>query len=70
MSTIAQAERWLRDRTLGKDTFNFAIELRNDIAKSSNPPIIGAVGTFHLPEVGYSMSSLTVVSKSSYTDSH
>lgn len=61
MSTIAQAERWLRDRALGKDVFNFAIELREDIAKSNNPPIIGAVGTFHLPEVGYSMSSLALV---------
>ncbi len=61
MSTIAQAERWLRDRTLGKDTFNFAVELREDVTKSSHPPIIGAVGSFHLPEVGYSMSSPAVV---------
>jgi hypothetical protein len=57
MSNISQAERWLHDRALGKDTFNFAIELKQDIAGPGNPPIIGAVGTFHLPEVGYSRLS-------------
>ena len=57
MSNVSQAERWLKDRALGKDTFNFAIELKQDIAGSGKPTIIGAVGTFHLPEVGYSMLS-------------
>ena len=55
MSSIEQAERWLKDRALGKDTFNFAIELKEDAAKIDRPPIIGVVGAFHLPEVGYSM---------------
>ena len=54
MSSVDQAERWLKDRALGKDTFNFAVELREDLAKMDKPPIIGAVGAFHLPEVGYS----------------
>ena len=56
MSSIEQAERWLKDRALGKDTFNFAIELKEDAAKLVKPPIIGVVGAFHLPEVGYSKS--------------
>ena len=58
MSSIEQAERWLKDRALGKETFNFAIELKEDAAKLGKPPIIGVVGAFHLPEAGYSMSFL------------
>lgn len=61
MTTLDQAERWLKDRALGKDTFNFAIELKEDLTKSDKPPIIGVVGAFHLPEVGYSKYSSTPV---------
>ena len=60
MPSIEQAERWLKDRALGKDTFNFAIELKEDAAKMDRPPIIGVVGAFHLPEVGYSRTLTTL----------
>ncbi len=58
MSNVSQAERWLKDRALGKDTFNFVIELKKDMTGPEKPPIVGVVGTFHLPEVGYSKLSL------------
>lgn len=50
---IFQAERWIKDRALGQDVFNFAIELRSPDENDSNVPIIGVAGTFHLPKIGY-----------------
>ncbi len=39
---------------LGKDVFNFAIELRDyQSSDTVQRPIIGVVGSFHLPEAGY-----------------
>ena len=44
----------MKDRALGKDVFNFAIELRNDISRSTEQPsIVGVVGSFHIPKIGY-----------------
>ncbi|KAK5168852.1 uncharacterized protein LTR77_006161 [Saxophila tyrrhenica] len=54
VSTLSQAERWTSDRALGKDVFNFAIELRqHDLRDGDKRPIIGVVGSFHLPSIGY-----------------
>lgn len=49
---IAQAERWIKDRALGQDVFNFVIELRGD-AQGGDAPIVGVAGTFHVPKIGY-----------------
>ena len=68
MSNVSQAERWLKDRALGKGTFNFAIELKQSLAGSGKPPIIGAVGTSHLPEVGYSTLPLSTILDGRCTD--
>ncbi|CAK3904238.1 N-acetyltransferase p20 [Lecanosticta acicola] len=46
-----QAERWLSARALGPDVFNFAIRQRSgDLAGTE---IIGILGSFHWPEIGY-----------------
>lgn len=54
VTTEAEARRWTSDRALGKDVFNFAIELKNDGSRGSGArAIVGVVGSFHLPSVGY-----------------
>lgn len=51
MKDLAQAEIWTRQRTTGPGVFNFAVELKED--NSETPRILGVVGTFGLPMVGY-----------------
>ena len=51
MQSVEQAERWIKDRALGQDVFNFAIELRHP--SSSDLSIIGVAGSFHIPKIGY-----------------
>lgn len=58
---ISQAERWIKDRALGQDVFNFVIELRHrpstagedGVKEGGETPIIGVAGTFHIPKIGY-----------------
>jgi len=53
---LPAAHRWTSDRALGKDVFNFIIELKsgehNDTA-SGLPKIVGILGSRGFPEVGY-----------------
>ena len=40
-------------KALGKDTFNFGLELRDGETNApQDQQLIGAAGSFHLPEVG------------------
>ncbi|RMX74686.1 hypothetical protein D0869_12348 [Hortaea werneckii] len=59
LPSLATAERWIKDRALGADVFNFAIELRHDQAKGTRekPTIIGIMGSFHWPRIGYIINS-------------
>ena len=52
---IDQARRWLSDRALGVDVFNFAIELKSPSDSENNQPFkfIGVLGSYHWPAVGY-----------------
>lgn len=47
VTSLAQAERWVSDRCLGPDVFNFGIEVR------LSGEFIGVIGSFHWPYVGY-----------------
>lgn len=51
ITSLAEAERWVSDRCLGPDVFNFGIEVR------SSGEFIGAIGSFHWPSVGYIIDS-------------
>lgn len=56
LPSLSVAERWVKDRALGQDVFNFAIELRTtpDGDNIDAPAvIIGVMGSFHWPRVGY-----------------
>lgn len=56
VTTIAQAERWLSDRALGQDVFNFAIELHSfghTASSEINNSLIGVIGSFYQPRLGY-----------------
>ncbi|KAI6806091.1 hypothetical protein KC332_g13750 [Hortaea werneckii] len=59
LPSLATAERWVKDRALGSDVFNFAIELRHDQAEGSRerPTIIGIMGSFHWPRTGYMINA-------------
>ncbi|KAI7557633.1 hypothetical protein KC319_g10146 [Hortaea werneckii] len=59
LPSLATAERWVKDRALGADVFNFAIELRHDQAEGSHkkPTIIGIMGSFHWPRIGYMINA-------------
>ncbi|KAH9827582.1 Acetyltransferase (GNAT) domain [Teratosphaeria destructans] len=47
VNSLSQAERWLKNRVLGPDVFNFAVETR------SSGEYIGIMGCFHPPSIGY-----------------
>lgn len=58
------AERWLSARVLGKDVLNFVITLKNNgdgVEKNDGEEgkekevIVGIMGSYHWPEVGYLM---------------
>ncbi|KAK4548869.1 hypothetical protein LTR36_008642 [Oleoguttula mirabilis] len=57
LTTADQAKRWLKDRALGQDVFNFAVYLRPEPSTTQelNEPqhLIGIAGSFHWPSVGY-----------------
>ena len=53
VSNIDQARKWLSVRALGKDVFNFVVELKYDGENSLCGPVIGMAGSFHPPEIGY-----------------
>ena len=58
VKTISQAEQWLKARALGLDVFNFAIHLRKSTTVQEgnthdSEPIIGIMGSFHWPRIGY-----------------
>lgn len=57
ITDISQAERWLKDRALGQDVFNFAIHLRPELSAAEGHAeperLIGIIGSFHWPSVGY-----------------
>ncbi|KAI7543105.1 hypothetical protein KC331_g7585 [Hortaea werneckii] len=59
LPSLATAERWIKDRALGADVFNFAIELRHDPAEGTGekPTIIGIMGSFHWPRIGYMINA-------------
>lgn len=51
---VEQAERWIDARANGPNVFNFAIELLNAYdTHSDQTRIIGLLGSYHWPEVGY-----------------
>lgn len=47
------AERWLSARVLGKDVLNFVITLKDN---ESGEQIVGIMGSYHWPEIGYLMN--------------
>lgn len=57
------AEKWLSARALGKDVFNFVITRKNSAAgadadrdgdgDSPEEPVVGIMGCYNLPEIGY-----------------
>lgn len=50
------AERWLSARALGKDVLNFVITLKdNDGSANEEEQIVGIMGSYHWPEIGYLM---------------
>jgi RimJ/RimL family protein N-acetyltransferase len=49
------AERWLSARALGKDVLNFVITLKEDGVKGEEETVVGIMGSYHWPEVGYLM---------------
>ena len=51
MANRQQGERWLSARALGPDVFNFAIRKRG--GDQIEPAIIGILGSFHYPMLGY-----------------
>ncbi|WPH00543.1 Hypothetical protein R9X50_00337200 [Acrodontium crateriforme] len=56
VETLEQCTRWLEDRTLGKECFNFAIELRGvdgTTGEEGCSGLIGMVGSFQFPGLGY-----------------
>lgn len=61
LSTIAEAESWVSRRALGADIFNFVIELRSEVDSNTQTKIIGVVGSFARPCVGYLLHPGTVV---------
>ena len=48
------ARRWLSARALGKDVLNFVIKLKDDDA-GEGEQIVGIMGSYHWPEIGYLM---------------
>lgn len=53
---IDVAERWLSARALGKDVLNFVITLKdNDGSAKEEEQIVGIMGSYHWPEIGYLM---------------
>lgn len=55
-TTLSQTQRWVRDRCLGQDVFNFGIEL------CASGEFIGVIGSFHWPTVGYIIDTGTLLS--------
>jgi RimJ/RimL family protein N-acetyltransferase len=53
------AERWLSARALGKDVLNFVITLKNgdgdEKSDGEKEEVVGIMGSYHWPEVGYLM---------------
>ena len=52
------AQRWLSARALGKDVLNFVITLKDDdgsAAGEGEEQIVGIMGSYHWPEIGYLM---------------
>ena len=47
------AQRWLSARALGKDVLNFAITLKDDGSAAGEEQIVGIMGSYHWPEIGY-----------------
>jgi hypothetical protein len=45
---------WLAARVLGKDVFNFVVTLRKE-DEDEDEVIVGMLGSYHWPEVGYMM---------------
>lgn len=70
--SLATAERWVKDRALGADVFNFAIELTHDQGEGSRekPTIIGIMGSFHWPRIGYMINAGIELSSFSFFVSH
>ena len=51
------AERWLGARCLGKDVLNFVITLKdNGPDLGDKEQIVGIMGSYHWPEIGYLMN--------------
>jgi RimJ/RimL family protein N-acetyltransferase len=64
---IEVVTRWLSARALGKDILNFVITLKDD-----GPPeegqIVGIMGSYHWPEIGYLMNPGMLLCKLSTLD--
>lgn len=59
---LDKAEKWLSARALGDGVFNFVITLRNEASEDNNESmvdeeeqIVGIMGSYHWPEIGYLM---------------
>ncbi|KAK3110849.1 hypothetical protein LTR53_014433 [Teratosphaeriaceae sp. CCFEE 6253] len=55
VTNLDQARRWVSARALGPDVFNFVIQLKGlaSADPTAQSKIIGVVGSFHWPMVGY-----------------
>ena len=51
VANLEQGERWLSARALGPDVFNFAI--REKTEEGVGTEIVGIMGSFHIPKIGY-----------------
>lgn len=62
---LEAAERWLKARALGKDVLNFVITLKEggckygeggeEVVGGQDEVIVGIMGSYHWPEIGYLM---------------
>lgn len=58
---LDKAEKWLSARALGDGVFNFVITLRNEASEENESmideeeKIVGIMGSYHWPEIGYLM---------------
>jgi RimJ/RimL family protein N-acetyltransferase len=55
-------ERWLSARALGKDILNFVITLKDD-GPAEGGEVVGIMGSYHWPEIGYLMNPGMLPSK-------
>jgi RimJ/RimL family protein N-acetyltransferase len=53
---IDAVTRWLSARALGKDVLNFVITLKDNGPPEEGGRVVGIMGSYHWPEIGYLMN--------------